>query len=92
MNLWLIPGSNEEARLNLSKTMAKAISEDRLLSAGIGHSQEDLYAWGTRLGTNEANLGKWEKMSAGDLCLFYTQDLDGGNRAYHWMAKITNLQ
>jgi 5-methylcytosine-specific restriction enzyme B len=92
MNLWLIPGSNDEARENLSKTMANPISEDRLLSAGIDHSQRDMYAWGTRLGTNEANLGKWQNMSKGDLCLFYTQGLTGGNKAYHWMAHITQLQ
>lgn len=35
------------------------------------------------------NVGKFNKMVPGDLCLFYTQGLNGGDKKYRWKAKIT---
>jgi 5-methylcytosine-specific restriction enzyme B len=92
MNLWLIPGANEEAYRNLPKTMAKPISEERLQKAGLDEAGSEYYAWGTRKGKNEVNVGKWQNMRPDDVCLFYTQDLSGGERAYHWVAKIVDTE
>ena len=91
-NLWLIPGANEEAYRNLPKTMSTPISKERLQKAGLDEAGSEYYAWGTRKGKNEVNVGKWQNMRPDDVCLFYTQDLSGGERAYHWVAKIVDTE
>lgn len=90
MKIWLIPASDKNSTANLSRSMENEIDlvvREKLKEKKIFHK----HAWGAKLGKNESNRRDFEKMSPGDICLFYTADqrsTDEPPKAYRWLAKI----
>jgi hypothetical protein len=90
MKIWLIPASDDTATQNLSRSLENEIDievRQSMLAKGLPHK----YAWGARLGKNDSNRDGFERMSAGDICFFYTADRrepDEPKKAYRWIARI----
>ncbi|QRO34161.1 protein NO VEIN domain-containing protein [Chromobacterium violaceum] len=90
MKIWLIPASDDNSTINLSRSMENEIDvviRQRMKEKGLHHK----YAWGAKLGKNESNRRDFSKMRPGDICLFYTADQrspDEPLKAYRWLAKI----
>lgn len=88
MNLWLIPAADDASRANITKTLSAPISTERAKKANISAGA---YAWGARA-SSPTSINKFDRMSPGDWCLFYTQAQEGGNKRYHWKARISHKE
>ena len=92
MNLWLIPASDSTATNNLSKSLTKALSKNRLATTELPDGSSEIYAWGSKAGKKDTNVNKWQNMAPGDLCLFYTENPDGKGKAYTLAANVVETK
>ncbi|VVP47443.1 hypothetical protein PS896_05183 [Pseudomonas fluorescens] len=90
MKIWLIPASDDIATQNLSRSMENEIDVN-IRQSMLAKALPYKYAWGARLGKNASNRNDFKRMSAGDICFFYTADrreADEPKKAYRWIARI----
>lgn len=90
MKIWLIPASDNIATQNLSRSLENEIDIE-VRQSMLEKELPFQYAWGARLGKNGSNRNGFLRMSAGDICFFYTadkRDPDEPKKAYRWIARI----
>jgi len=90
-NIWIAPASDDAATVNIPKSLSNEIPDgikEKLQLLGISEH----FAWGARRGGRDVNVGKFERMKPGDVCLFYTETLSEGQKkkAFNWVARITS--
>lgn len=77
--LFIVPASNRRALENVGATLRRRVPLSKL--AGLSRAARDLaraapdgvWAWGTRAGSNDINVGTWESLAPGDWVLFYVE-------------------
>ena len=80
MSLFIVPAAGPPARANLEKTIRSPVAPVHL--AGLSRKSialarravEGVAAWGTKAGTDDANVTTWEAMEPGDWVLFYSEE------------------
>jgi len=80
--LWFVPASDDASFQNIPKSLSAPVPAE---TAKRYKQAVTCYAWGTRPGP--ANDRKMETMSAGDICLFYTQ-ATGKRKAFYWAGIV----
>ena len=86
MNLWIVPGANAVATLNVGFSLANPIRPEVRQQFEIGDLDR---AWGKMPGGDGIDLPN--QMFAGDVCLFYTRTAAGLPAFYQWAGIVDRV-